>query len=159
MKTDASDERNQKQDGPSDRLASLMNLAKGRIGEKGAEISTTEAISAALDWCYGGKLTLRDAMHHAVAAWVEARADPRYEAGSTEMLDLVLAPVSGTSSIDLLGPRDMATSYTVGEFYGAMLLRIMGSLQTTRCDWCREHLDAAREIAIAWDGRKSLAEA
>jgi hypothetical protein len=48
-----------KEDGPSDRLASLMNLAKGRIPETGADVATPQAIGAALEWCYGGKLVGR----------------------------------------------------------------------------------------------------
>jgi hypothetical protein len=130
-----------------------MNLAKGKIDVGEMDIGTPDAIGAALDWCYGGKLSLRDAMLHAVAAWHEAGADRRYEMGRTETLDLVLAPVTGTSSIDLLGPRSLETSYTVGEFYRAMLMKIMGDLQVTRCDWCREHLDLALEKAAAWEGR------
>jgi len=159
VKMDAGSVLAQKQDGPSDSLASLMNLAKGRIGEKGVDVSNTEVLSSALDWCYGGKLRLRDAMHHAIAAWTEAGADARYEMGRADTLELVMAPVSGTSSIDLLGPRDMGTKYSVSEFYGAMLLQIMSALQRTRCDWCMAQLDAARDKAIAWDEWKAQAAA
>jgi hypothetical protein len=142
-------------DGPSDRLASLMNLAKGRTVETGGDVATPQAIGAALDWCYGGTLSLRDALHHAVAAWREAGKDGRYEMGRGDPLDLLLAPINGPSSIELLGPSSLDTQYTVGQFYGAILLRIMGDLQTTRCDWCRTRLDDARVRAEAWAAKKA----
>lgn len=147
------------QDGPSDRLASLMNLAKGRIGEQGGPVATPEAIGAALDWCYGGKLSLKDALHHALAAWEEASKDGRYEMGRGDTLELVLAPIRGPSSIELLGPAGLDTQYTVGQFYGAILARVMGALQVTRCDWCREQLDAVRQRALDWEERKATRQA
>lgn len=149
------DERASGGDGPSDRLASLMNLAKGRVGEEGADVTTPQAIGGALAWCYGGKLSLKDALHHAVAAWGEASKDGRYEMGRTTTLDLLLAPIAGVASIELLGPAGMDTHYTVAQFYGAILQRVMGDLQVTRCDWCLAQLDAAREKAAAWDARTS----
>lgn len=147
------DERANGADGPSDRLASLMSLAKGRVGEQRADVATPEAIGAALAWCYGGKLSLKDALHHAVAAWEEASKDGRYEMGRKTTLDLLLAPIDGNASIELLGPAGMDTKYTVGQFYGAILLRVMGDLQVTRCDWCMSKLDEARGRAAAWDER------
>ena len=150
-----SGERKVVEDGPSDRLASLMNLAKGRIGEKDAAVATPEAIGAALDWCYGGKLSLKDALHHAVAAWEEASKDCRYGIGRADTLELLLAPIKGSTSIELLGPAGLDSQYTVGQFYGAMLLRVMGDLQVTRCDWCKAQLDSAKSRAEDWDAQKA----
>ena len=140
---------------PSSRLASLMNLAKGRLDAGSAEIVTPEAIADALEWCYGGRPSLWDALHHALAAWQEASADSRYEMGTADLLALVMSPVSGFSSIDLMGPRDRDTQYSVGQFYGAMLVHILGALQATRCDWCVEQLDEAKQKAVHWEAQKS----
>lgn len=124
---------------PSARLRALMRYAKSGQGD-----FSFAAVQQVLAELYHPKMSLADSMHHLVAAYQEALQEPRYEmgAGPNPMLALVLAPVQGLSSIEVLGPVSLDTSYTVRQFYDAIASKIFGNLSVTRVDWLQEPLTA-----------------
>ena len=119
---------------PSARLLALLAFTKSMDAE--FEFSW-EAVPAALAELYHPKMTLSDAMHHLLHAYQELKADPRFEAGNSTdyTLDILLAPVKGSNSIEILGPASLKTAYTVGAFYNAMALHMLGAIRCARIDW------------------------
>lgn len=139
---------------PSERLAALLNLAK----DPARRHYTTEAVASALEWCYASGMTLGHVMHHLAAAFEEAVREPRFELGSDAIEGLLMAPVRGHTSIDLYGPPNLQTAYSVEQFYGAMIQYVLGRFLTARIDWCREALNSEMASAKAWRERAAARE-
>jgi hypothetical protein len=51
---------------------------------------------------------------------------------------LFLAPVDGHFAVQWPGPRDLSDTYTVEQFYQAILSRMLSDIMLTRIDWCRD---------------------
>lgn len=116
----------------SDRLIALMQFAKSGEGE-----FRWRAVKDVLSDLYHSSMSLSDAMHHLVSAYEEALAEPRFELtrGSSPMLELILSPVKGHTSVEPFGPRDTAASYRVEDIYDSMAAFIFGQLSIARVDW------------------------
>lgn len=119
----------------SDRLLVLLRYAKSE--NRG---STWRDVAAALGDLYHPDMTLSDAVHHIVAAFTEALAEPRFEVGrgGTAGVDLLLAPIKGHHSVEALGPSRLDTSYTVEQFYNAQVAYVLGQLSIAKIGWCRD---------------------
>lgn len=119
----------------SERLRALLIFSK----RPDVKEWTWKGVADALADIYSTDMRLVWVMHHLVAAYEEALAEPRFQLGrSCGTVDLLMAPVKGSSSIDLMGPASLATAYTVEQFYNAMVVRILGELQCATVGWLRE---------------------
>lgn len=110
---------------------------------KTAELDPSwKSVSKALGELYHPDMALSDAMHHLVACLEEVLVEPRFEVGrsGTVAVELLLAPIKGYHSIDLLGAKTLETSYSVDQFYNAMAACMWGHLRLSRVDWCAEQL-------------------
>lgn len=124
----------------SERLRTLMMFAK----RPDTVEWTWQAVAEALKGLYSDDMKLVWVMHHLVAAYEEALAEPRFQLGrGNTMLDVLLSPVRGHTSIQLLGPGSLQTPYTVEQFYNAMVHKILGELQITNVGWLRDLKQAA----------------
>ncbi len=125
----------------SDRLVALLRYAKSP-----SRASGWQAIPPVLADLYHPEMRLQDVLHHVVAAYEEVLAEPRFcvRGGTTQAVDLLLAPVKGYHAIEMLmGPKDgLQTKYTVEEFYDAIVGHILGQLTITNVGWCRDQLFA-----------------
>ncbi|HIH2752474.1 TPA: hypothetical protein ACYLN4_008341 [Burkholderia lata] len=54
--------------------------------------------------------------------------------------DLVLAPVKGSHAIEFMGPTAMDQRYSVEQFYGAMIRKMLSDLRLARVDWCADEI-------------------
>ena len=136
---------------PSNRLASLINLAK--LASNRDEAFTVSGVAAALEWEFCGGMRLQAVMHHLVAAMEEATRDPRYRISHESTTSLLLAPLTGLCAIEQFGLATLESTYTVEQFYTAMIRHILNALACTKIDWCREALDAQRRAANDWQVR------
>lgn len=119
----------------SDRLRTLMAFSK-RPDQKDW---SWRAVAEELADLYGGGMKLYWVMHHLVAAYQEALGEPRFKlGGSDKVLELIMAPIRGHTSVELLGPASLASEYSVEQFYNAMVLKLLGELQITNIGWLRE---------------------
>lgn len=120
---------------PSARLTALLEFLKNHPSEP----LSWYTVPKALGELYHPKMTLADAMHHLVHAHKELVADARFEIGrsDSESLDLLLAPVKGSHSVELLGATHLNTTYTVEQFYDSMARHILSAILLSRVDWLR----------------------
>lgn len=127
----------------SARLVALLKYAKQRH-----EWNGWRSVAEALGDLYHPEMTLRVAVHHAVEAYKEVLDEPQFEIGnpSVHWEELLLAPILGSSSVELMGPSSMEASYTVEQFYNSMILKIFGVLTITRIDWCRDQLGLTMQV-------------
>jgi hypothetical protein len=88
---------------------------------------------------YHSHLSMFDVLQLMLGAYTELLMEPRFETpGHMRAAEtLVLAPVKGAHSIDLIGPHDLTRQYSVEQFYGAMLRKMLSDMQLSRVDWCR----------------------
>ena len=94
---------------------------------------------------YHREMKLVDVLSVVLQAYELALFEPRFELPGrcTASLDLLLAPIRGSSSLDVVGPPDVQTQYSVERFYGAMIAKMLSDLRLTRVDWCAEELQRA----------------
>lgn len=120
------------------RLATLLEFSKKGIGL--GKDWTWRSVAEALAPIYGPHMRLRDVVHHVVTAYLAAVREKRFELGGVDqgIEALVLAPIYGTSSIEMMGPASTETMYSVEQYYNAIVLRILGEFSITRVDWLRE---------------------
>ena len=59
------------------------------------------------------------------------------------LANLLLAPVKGFSSIELMGPRSTDQAYTVEAFYNSIASFILGAFLMAKVGWCQELFSAA----------------
>lgn len=120
---------------PSARLTALLEFLKNNPSEP----LSWYTVPKALGELYHHKMTLADAMHHLVHAHKELVADARFETGRSdrEFLDLLLSPVKGSHSVELLGATRLNTTYTVEQFYDSMARHILSAILLSRVDWLR----------------------
>lgn len=63
--------------------------------------------------------------------------EDRFETPSkdTKSIDLILAPIRGTSSVEPFGASRIDTKYSIEEFYNAILSAMMTDFYIARVDW------------------------
>jgi hypothetical protein len=118
----------------SDRLRALLIFSK----RPDAKEWKWQVVADALAEIYSPGMRLYWVMHHLVEAYQEATAEPRFEVGRCDVLEVLMAPIKGHTAIDMLGPASLETKYTVEDFYNAMVVKILGQLQCTNIAWLRE---------------------
>lgn len=122
----------------SSRLLALLRHAKSSNPAPG-----WQAIAVALGDLYHPEMKLSDVLHHLVAAYEEVLAEPRFKVhgGTTQAVDILLAPVKGFHTIEHFGPTEgLASKYSVEEFYNAIVAHLVGQLRITNIGWCRDQL-------------------
>lgn len=119
----------------SNRLMALLRYAKSN-----EPVYSWRAAGIALGDVYHPEMTVADSMHHLVAALEELLSEPRFQSGNAELVaqDLLLAPIRGSYSIEVLGRRSLDTSYTIDQFYSSMASFVIGKLRLSKISWCRE---------------------
>jgi len=77
-----------------------------------------------------------------LGAYTQALMEPRFELPGRHSAaeDLLLSPIKGSHAIELLGPTGVETQYSVEQFYGAMIEKMMADLRCCRVDWCRNEI-------------------
>lgn len=140
------------QDCPSKRLASLLYASK-RL----ECVSPRECVQAALGWCYTEHMSLTDCLHHVLQAWWEVRGDRRFEVGGANTVNAVqevmLAPISGLTSIEMLGPKSLDKEYPVEAWYNAIMQRMLNDLAVARIDWCAGAVNTSGKEMAEWEAR------
>lgn len=83
-----------------------------------------------------------DVVHVLMSVYTEALMEPRFELPGRHNAaeDLVLAPIKGSHAIEFMGPSDLARQYSVEQFYGAMISKMLCDLRLCRVDWCADEL-------------------
>lgn len=92
---------------------------------------------------YHPNMAFLDVFRVLMHAYERALMEPRFGLPGRQQAaeDLILSPVKGCMSIDLIGPKEeLETKYTVEQFYGTMIAWMLSNLRLTRIDWCRDEL-------------------
>lgn len=121
-------------------LRALLRYTKSENRPRRDEHSTWERVrTLVLGPLYYENMGLLDVVRVVLSAWTEALVEPRFEMPSRHNAaeDLVLAPVTGFHSVELLGARELDKAYSVKQFYDAMLRKMLSDLMLARVDWCR----------------------
>ncbi len=122
----------------SELLRTLLVFAKTHDGE-----FTMGSVNAALADLYHPEMKLVDIFTVLNKALLELQAEPRFQYGNKDELffDILMAPVKGYSGL-VRFPHSLklADTFSVEQFYGAMLNHIMMTLKLTNMGWCREQL-------------------
>lgn len=118
----------------SERLRALLIFSK----RPDVKDWTWQGVAEALAEIYSPGMRLYWVLHHLMEAYQEAAADPRFEMGRADVLEVLMAPIKGHTSIDLIGPASLQTQYTVEQFYNAMVLKLLGQIQCANIAWLRE---------------------
>jgi len=120
----------------SNRLVKLLHHAK-----QDHPLGGWRGIAMAMGEIYHPDMTLVDAVHHAIAGLEEAMAESRFELGDKRNLteDLVLSPIKGYCSMEVLGRPNLETRYSVEQFYDAVSNTVIGRLRIARVDWCNQY--------------------
>jgi hypothetical protein len=85
-------------------------------------------------------LRILDVLSILTTVYEEARNEPRFELPGRhrDIYEMITAPVSGTFSIDLWGPKSPETTYTVEQFYSSIIKKMLSDLRFTRQDWFKQ---------------------
>lgn len=104
--------------------------------------STWEEVAAILAPLYFPDMTFVDTLSLLIGAYEQALFEPRLciRGGNSAAVDLLLSPVKGHFSVERWGPQNLATKYSIEDFYNAMVKSIISDLRLTRSDWCRAEL-------------------
>ncbi len=91
---------------------------------------------------YHRDMCFADVVKVLLTAYAEALMDPRFELPGRHNAaeDLLLAPIKGHHAVDFMGPSSTETRYTVEQFYGAMIDKMMGDLRCCTIGWCRHEI-------------------
>lgn len=124
---------------PSETLLLLLRYAKSPERD-----ATWRGVSVVLAPLYSSEMRLQDVLVVLLKAFEEALTEPRFElgAGLSSVEELVLAPVRGLHAVGPFGGATLATTYSVEQFYNAMVGHLLGRLAITRVDWCVNELRA-----------------
>lgn len=138
---------------PSERLLILLRHAKAPETD-----FNWRGVAAALGGLYHPQMSLADVMHHLAAAYTELTEEPRFAvpAGPAMLANLLLAPVKGPHSIELMGPRSTEQAYAIEAFYNSIAAYMLGALMMARVDWCQEQLASRPPAAAATEARRPL---
>ena len=127
------------------RLRALLVYSKGADEEW-----SWRGVADALAPLYGHRLTLAVVVHHVIAGYQDLAQEPRYQVPRPPALwieQLILSPIQGLISIDMLGPGSLDTAYTVEQFYGAMIRHVLGRVAVAAIGWLRPGSDLAEQVA------------
>lgn len=101
---------------------------------------TFEKLAEVLRPLYYDGMELIDVVSIIEGAYVELLCEPKFEVerGETASRRLLLAPIKGSNSVEILGPSTPKTTYSVEQFYNAMLADMMQQMRIARVDWLFE---------------------
>ncbi|WP_241295729.1 hypothetical protein [Burkholderia stabilis] len=108
---------------------------------------------------YHPEMCYVDVLKVLLTAYTQALMEPRFELPGRHNAaeDLLLAPIKGHHAIDFMGPSSVEVRYSVEQFYGAMIEKMMGDLRCCRIDWCRDEIwpeeNTSAEAAPALESR------
>ncbi len=93
--------------------------------------------------CHLSELYLTQAMTLVDVVEVVSRShqqllnESRFEIGDKDQktIELILAPIRGPSSVELLGAARIDTKYSIEEYYNAVLSKMMSDFCRARVDW------------------------
>ncbi|PRD92262.1 hypothetical protein [Burkholderia contaminans] len=111
----------------------------------GSDTSCISLREHVLGLIYHREMKLVDVLSVVLQAYEQALFEPRFELPGrcSASLDLLLAPIQGSSSLNVARPLYVQTRYSVEQFYGAMIAKMLSDLSLTRVDWCAEELQRA----------------
>lgn len=100
---------------------------------------TSKALADVLCPLYYPGMTLVDIVSVTLSAYNELLAEPRFEVANGEVSShrLLLSPIKGASSIELMGPASFDTTYTVTQFYDAMLADMLQQMRVASVLWMK----------------------
>ncbi len=124
---------------PSERLIALLRHVRAPKTNM-----SWRGVAAALGDLYHPQMSLPEVVRHLAAAYTELTEEPRFDvpAGPTMLANLLLAPIKGPSSIDVLGPRSTNQVYSVEGFYNSLAGHLLGAFMMAKTDWCAELIAA-----------------
>ena len=104
--------------------------------------SDWKAIRDSLAAMYHPDMKITDVIHVVCKAHAEAVKEPRFQMCTSQRYldDILLSLIQGSCAIEFGMPR-LDTSYTVEQFYNAILNHLMSGLRMTRIDWLRAEGD------------------
>ena len=112
--------------------------------------NTWQGIAKVLAPIYYSDMKLQDVMHVLIKAYSEIISNSKFEtgrAGGTSVIEtLLFAPVKGHFSVDMYGPKNLETSYTVEQFYGSMLKHVVSEFRLARTDWLDMETGETKQI-------------
>ncbi|WP_186214419.1 hypothetical protein [Burkholderia gladioli] len=87
---------------------------------------------------YHHEMRFIDVLSVLMRSYSQALMEPRFELPGRHSAaeDLVLAPVKGSHAIEFMGAAAMDQRYSVEQFYGAMIRKMLSDLRLARVDWC-----------------------
>ena len=120
---------------PSERLIALLRHVRAPETDM-----TWRGVAAALGDLYHPQMSLPDVVHHLAAAYTELTEEPRFAvpAGPVMLANLLLAPIKGLNSIDMLGPRSTDHAYSVEAIYNSLAGHMLGAFMFAKTGWCAD---------------------
>lgn len=91
---------------------------------------------------YHPDMTLDDVVSIVLAAYSEAICIPQLKMGSPDfkLRELMLAPIKGHHSIELLNYSSIDAKYSVEQWYNSMIGHMMSELRVSVVDWCKDEI-------------------
>lgn len=88
---------------------------------------------------YHPDMRFTDVIKVLLSAYTEALMEPRFELPGRHNAaeDLILSPIKGSHAVEYPGPASMEARYSVEQFYGAVVSKLISDLRLCRIDWCR----------------------
>lgn len=89
---------------------------------------------------YYHDMKLIDVLSILITTYEKVLMEPRFELPGRHhaVYDIVVAPVEGTFSVDLWGPKDLHNTYTVEQFYTSIIKKMLSDIRLTNVGWLRE---------------------
>lgn len=87
---------------------------------------------------YHPDMRFMDVFSILLRTYKEALMEPRFALGNCDSAfdELLLAPIDGSHSVKFMGPADLNDKYSVEQFYGSMIRKMLCDLRLARVDWC-----------------------
>lgn len=112
-------------------LKALMLYAKK------ADELTVEGVTKVLRPIYSDDIRILDVVRIIIYAWQKALSEPRFAMRRRDdaVIDLLMAPVKGFHAVELWGPKNLETTYSVEQYYTSVIKAVLSDLRFTRVDW------------------------
>lgn len=116
---------------------SLLKLAKDFDEQNQTKRTWIDIRYHLSDLYLANAMTLVDVVQVVARSHQQLLDDSRFDIGDKDnnRIDLILAPIRGPSSVELLGASRIDNQYSVEDYYNAILRKMMSDFSIARIDW------------------------
>lgn len=123
----------------SNLLLTLLLATKERHSD--GPVFGKEFVAKALEDLYCTDMSFSDCLLLTVNAYEELQAEPRFQAGSNSLHELLLSPVKGHFSHLGFFNTKLNSTLTVEQIYDSLFKFMLSAIHLSAVGWCREDLN------------------